>query len=152
MRKALVIGPAPSRAAALLTSVGMEVRPASKMTVEKGSMRHTWTTMMATMASVVSRNLLVIVAGDRAPTCRRGRSGSTGGSELTDHVRPPGKPQRPPPVAGLLLLDSSPALGSNFRPTGRSGTSPSPGRGDGAVHGGHPSVEEIDGCGSLTRG
>ncbi len=54
MRKIRENSPAPSMADASRTSLGIEVRPASRMTVEKGSMRQTWMVMMATMPSVVS--------------------------------------------------------------------------------------------------
>ena len=46
--------PAPSMAEASRTSFGMEVKPASRMTVENGSMRQTWMVMIATIPSVVS--------------------------------------------------------------------------------------------------
>ena len=52
--KALASGPAPSMSAASWTSVGIDVSPASRMTVENGSIRHTWMVMMAIMPRVVS--------------------------------------------------------------------------------------------------
>ena len=51
---ALASGPAPSMSAASWTSGGMEVSPARRITVENGSIRQTWTVMMATMPRVVS--------------------------------------------------------------------------------------------------
>src|ERR1700730_2873397 len=50
--KALASGPAPSMSAASWTSAGIEVSPARRITVEKGSSRHTCTVMMATIPSV----------------------------------------------------------------------------------------------------
>ena len=52
--KALANGPAPSMSAASWTSDGIEVSPASRITVEKGSSRQTCTVMMATMPRVGS--------------------------------------------------------------------------------------------------
>ncbi len=52
--KVLLSGPAPSMSAASWISLGMEVSPARRITVENGSMRQTWTVMIATIPSTGS--------------------------------------------------------------------------------------------------